>query len=247
MSELDEVRYLLSQATFPGVKSVLQTYERKLLDAQKDEVITEEKQEIQTEDTPPSPPEETKKSSTVELKKDVKVAAPVSTGGRVVYTPITDFAWDQNGYDSPIVTVYVDIEGVGTVKDNVKCDFTKSSFDLVVMDLKGKNYRLLKDNLEKDILPDKSKILIKKNKVVVKLQKVKGQYSYENWPQLTSKKSAEKRNQANKDPSAGIMDMMKDMYDEGDDNMKKIIGEAMMKSKSGEKMDTPPMPSMDGI
>ena len=29
------------------------------------------------------------------------------------------------------------------------------------------------------------------------------------------------------------MDMMKNMYDEGDDNMKKIIGEAMMKSRDG--------------
>jgi hypothetical protein len=36
-------------------------------------------------------------------------------------------------------------------------------------------------------------------------------------------------------------------YDEGDDNMKKIIGEAMLKSKSGEKMDAPPMPPMDGL
>jgi calcyclin binding protein len=42
----------------------------------------------------------------------------------------------------------------------------------------------------------------------------------------------------------GIMDMMKDMYDEGDDSMKKIIGEAMLKSKSGEKSEPPPMPNL---
>ena len=34
------------------------------------------------------------------------------------------------------------------------------------------------------------------------------------------------------------MDMMKDMYNEGDENMKKVIGEAMMKAQRGEK--TPP-------
>lgn len=33
----------------------------------------------------------------------------------------------------------------------------------------------------------------------------------------------------------GIMDMMKQMYDEGDENMKKVIGEAMLKSRNGEK------------
>ena len=34
------------------------------------------------------------------------------------------------------------------------------------------------------------------------------------------------------------------MYDEGDENMKKIIGEAMLKSQSGDR-STPP--SLDGI
>ena len=33
------------------------------------------------------------------------------------------------------------------------------------------------------------------------------------------------------------MDMMKDLYDNGDDNMRKIIGESMMKSRNGEKQD----------
>ena len=41
------------------------------------------------------------------------------------------------------------------------------------------------------------------------------------------------------DPMGGIMEMMKDMYDEGDENMKKIIGEAMLKSQRGEKPDAP--------
>lgn len=32
------------------------------------------------------------------------------------------------------------------------------------------------------------------------------------------------------------MDMMKNMYEDGDENMKKIIGEAMLKSARGEKV-----------
>jgi len=39
--------------------------------------------------------------------------------------------------------------------------------------------------------------------------------------------------------------MMKNMYDEGDENMKKVIGEAMMKSRSGEKMSPPSVPGGD--
>jgi calcyclin binding protein len=108
--------------------------------------------------------------------------------------------------------------------------------------LNGKNYRLIKDNLDKDIVPEKSKFLVKKNKVVIKLQKVKGEYSFEHWTNLTSKKGSRDKVAEKKDPSASIMDMMKDMYNDGDDNMKKIIGEAMMKSRSGEKMDMPTDP-----
>lgn len=40
------------------------------------------------------------------------------------------------------------------------------------------------------------------------------------------------------------MDMMKDMYESGDDNMRKVIGEAMLKSQRGEKSDAPAMPDM---
>lgn len=40
-------------------------------------------------------------------------------------------------------------------------------------DLVGKSYRLLQNNLDKDIVPEESKILIKKDKVIIKLQKVR--------------------------------------------------------------------------
>ena len=81
------------------------------------------------------------------------------------------------------------------------------------------------------------------------MQKVKGQYSYENWQQLVCKKkrdpNAEKKSK--EDPQGGIMDMMNQLYNDGDDNMKKVIGEAMLKSRSGEKLGEPTMPDMAGL
>jgi len=129
------------------------------------------------------------------------------------------------------------------VKDRVEVAFTKNSFDMKVQGLNGRNYRLIKDNLEKDIVPAESKFIVKANKVVLKLKKIKGEYSYEHWSSLTAKK---KREEGNKkaDPMGGIMDMMKNMYDDGDENMKKVIGEAMLKSKMGEKPDAPDMGGM---
>lgn len=65
--------------------------------------------------------------------------------------------------------------------------------------------------------------------------KVKGEYgSYDSWNQLTAKKKKKDKAATKDNPMGGIMDMMKDMYDNGDDQMKKMIGETMMKQRNGE-------------
>ena len=78
---------------------------------------------------------------------------PLSSTSNILYTPLENFDWDQGPYNSPLITIYIDLEGVGTVKDGVSVNFTKSSFDVKVLNLNGKNYRLFKENLEKDIVP----------------------------------------------------------------------------------------------
>ena len=153
------------------------------------------------------------------------------------YTSIDKFAFDAGGYDSHFVTLYIDLPGVGSIpRGQITCNFTKESFDLIVLDLKNKSYRLFKDNLEKDIDPDKSKIIVKKERILVKLAKVKqGEYGgYDYWSQLTAKKSKKDKKASESNPQASIMELMKDMYDQGDDNMKKVIGETMMKQQRGE-------------
>lgn len=230
MSEIEEVQRLIDQATYPGVKSNLQSYLRKLeLDAQKASAAAA----IETKPVPVPVPSVQPTSS-----------KPLLYGG--VYIPIENFSWDQGSYNSPTVTVYVEIPNVGSVKDNVQVEFGKCSFDLKVHGCDGRNYRLIKDNLDKDIVPEQSKFIVKKDKVVIKLQKVKGEYSYDSWTSLTAKKPRDPTKEAEKkkDPMGGIMDMMKDMYEEGDENMKKIIGEAMLKSKSGEKPEPPSFDKM---
>ena len=155
----------------------------------------------------------------------------------VEFTPIETFGWDSGEYNSPWVNVYVTLEGVGSVKKDVECTFTNDGFDLTVKGLNGKNFRLLKDNLEHDIVPEESKRIVKKDRVTIKLKKVKGEYSYDTWNNLTAKKNKVEKQKKKDDPMGGIMDMMKDMYDSGDDQMKKVIGEAMLKSKQGGEME----------
>ena len=71
-----------------------------------------------------------------------------------------------------MLTIYVELPGVGTVKDKVQCSFTSESFDLKILDFNSRNFRLIKDNLEHDIIPAESKYIVKKDKVILKLKKV---------------------------------------------------------------------------
>lgn len=151
------------------------------------------------------------------------------------YTTIDKYAFDAGGYNSPTVSIYIALPNVGSIpRDNITCSFSASSFDLIVRDLGGKSYRLVNDNLENDIVPEKSKILVKADKIVIKLGKKKTEYGgHDHWSQLTAKKDKKKKAADAANPAAGIMDLMKDMYDSGDDNMKRMIGETMQKQREG--------------
>ncbi|GMI47142.1 hypothetical protein TrCOL_g9862 [Triparma columacea] len=158
-----------------------------------------------------------------------------------MYVPILTFAFDPGEYNSKSLSIYITagMENIIDSKDSISCDFTETSFDLKVMGHEGKNFRLFKDNLAHNIDPSKSKYLVKQSKIVIKLAKCKGEFSYDHWESLTAKPGTKKGKKD--DPQASIMSLMKDMYDGGDDDMKKMIGESMLKSQRGEKMD------MDGM
>lgn len=188
-SEIEEVDHLLSIATFSGVKGALNAHRSKLLKA-----AELEKQSRETTQAAVS-------AAVHETSAPIRV--PIVS--KTQFIPIEDFAWDQGEYNSPVVSIFIDLEGVGEAKDRVDASFSTNGFDLKITDLKGKNYRLLKDNLDKNIVPDKSKCVVKNNKIVLKLQKVKGEYSYEHWNSLTAKKKKTEESAANakKDPMGG--------------------------------------------
>ena len=147
-------------------------------------------------------------------------AAPSATSAAPAkFETISTFYWEPGEYNSPDVTVCVPLNGVrkSTKEDGcaVTCEFTKESFDLRVAYFeKTKHYRMLKDNLGKDIVPDASSFSVKKNKVVVKLRKAKDGYNtYEHWSELCAKRSRRSGGGEGKaDPLGGINDIMRDMY-----------------------------------
>ena len=142
----------------------------------------------------------------------------------------SSYGWDQS---DKFVSIYVSgLPGVGDLpKENIHCKFEKSSFDLTVVGLNGEDYRLRITNLDKAIDAKGCKFKIKSDRIIVMLRKVKGEYGPDHWSDLKSKKSKESKEKIEKDPTAGIMDLMKDMYESGDDKMRETIGKAMMESQ----------------
>lgn len=88
MSEIDEVKHLLSIATFPGVKQLLENYSRQL-----------SKEELPVAQPIHSASGSHTNSESVAGNHAVPVAAALVTPPRPavegVFVPIDDFAWDQ--------------------------------------------------------------------------------------------------------------------------------------------------------
>lgn len=198
------------------------------------------------------PPAAPKTPSPTPTPAPVK-AAPAAGSG--LYKTIDRFAFDAGTSSDKFVTLYIPLMGVGSIpKDQITCDFTTDSFDLIVRDhLDGKSYRIKKDSLEHDIVVEQSKFIVKADKILVKLAKVKGEYgSYDYWSKLSDPKRKTKKfkkssSGSSSDPASSINDMMREMYENGDDQMRKVIGETMLKQQRGELGKDAGMGGMGGL
>ncbi|XP_046984855.1 calcyclin-binding protein [Schistocerca americana] len=144
---------------------------------------------------------------------------------------LTNYAWDQS---DKYVKIYVTLKNLEALNEtNIECVFTERSFSLKVNGLDGKNYILNICNLLEKIIVAKCYWKKKGDTLIVFLAK---KSPGANWSHMTSveKKASEpkvpKLNHSD-DPSAGLMDMMKQMYQEGDDEMKRTIAKAWAESR----------------
>lgn len=161
-----------------------------------------------------------------------KPAGPKVPKENAVFTvKLTDYAWDQS---EKFVKFYVTLSGVHSIPaENVKTVFGNRRIELQVSALGNKNYSMVISNLMNDIVPDSSYHKVKTDMVVVFLRKS----SPQNWSHVTilEKKAKEPKTPKpevdSNDPSSSLMTMMKQMYDEGDDEMKRTIAKAWTEAR----------------
>jgi len=110
----------------------------------------------------------------------------------------------------------------------------EKSLDITICGYQDKNWRLVIPALHDKVKKGECSFVLKTNSVVVKLKKG----SLGVWSSLKAEKKfnpLKNVKEGKEDPQKGLMDMMKRMYDEGDDEMKRTISEAWTKA-SQEKM-----------
>ncbi|XP_027087486.1 uncharacterized protein [Coffea arabica] len=176
-----------------------------------------------------------KLSKNAALTKSLQVPTPICTAPKglsspaLLYVTLGSFSWDQ---DNEKVKIYASLEGVD--QEKIEADFKPMSFDLKFHDVQGKNYRCAIPKLNKEIVPEKCKVVVRPTKVIITLVKA----SKGNWSDLHFKEDKLKPNlDKDHDPMAGIMDLMKNMYEEGDEEMKQTIAKAWTDARSGKAAD----------
>lgn len=200
--DIDEMEQLMKGAQRQKVKDILSIEVRKL--------VTEcsKLEEVAKSDAPHC----SKKTPTEPKHYEVK---------------INNYAWDQT---SKFVKFYVTFKDIHTIPvENVTCLYTKKSVELKVKNFENKDYVFNIKNLLYTINEADSNFKIKTDMIIINLAKVDNV----NWSHVTEveKKAKDASSMApevdkNADPSDGLMSIMKNMYDKGDDNMKRTIAKA---------------------
>jgi calcyclin binding protein len=154
----------------------------------------------------------------------------------ITWKPIDRFSWEQTETE---VKIYVtSLEGLKShPKENIHLHTTKDSVTVSIKNFQNSSYRLKFPKLTNDITGGKvtqksngfSVTLIKKDKT--------------RWDSLVPKKVVAVKEQEEeeegkgdtKDAGDSLMKMMKELYETGDDDMKKTIAEAWSKAKNKEE------------
>jgi calcyclin binding protein len=148
------------------------------------------------------------------------------------YKDITTYAWDQS---EKYLKVYVTVNGVQKLsKENITTEFKNKSFRLRVENLDNSNYQCHVAFLWDDIVPSDSYYKVKTDSILLMLKKAQERktWAYVTEREDKKKKTSKADEKKEKDPNEGLMDMLKQMYEDGDDEMKRTIAKSFSESKT---------------
>ncbi|KAJ3594322.1 hypothetical protein NHX12_003629 [Muraenolepis orangiensis] len=205
------------EADLQELGSLLEKAERKRVQ----ELLKEEQKKVEKEIT----------AKRQQKEQQVRREADPTAAAKAAYTvKISNYGWDQS---DKFVKIYLTLKGVHTIpSENVEVNFKERSFSVLVKDLDGKNHQLTILNLLNLIDAKESCKKIKTDMLLIMCKK----QTQKKWEYLTQieKQSKDKDKPAvneNADPSDGLMNMLKKIYSDGDDEMKRTINKAWSESQ----------------
>lgn len=230
--DAEELRSLGEQAKRQKVRDIITVATRKLeteLSSLREELIKEEDR----------------------LKDRVAKEAQAPAGvKKIPEVEIKNYSWDQT---DKFVKIYLTgLTGLDQLANEaIRTEYTDSSLTVRIENLQGKT---LIFNIKKTchkIAPDKSYHKVKPDYLLIFMAKHNPGSS---WSHMTAaeKALADSKKASNtpkfddkEDPSAGLMNMMKKLYDDGDDEMKRTIAKAWTESR--DKTGGGGLPDMGGF
>jgi calcyclin binding protein len=165
-------------------------------------------------------------------------APPKPAPRRKIYQAIESYAFSDSSDTARIIIS--DIDGL----NDAVVDFspTERAFTVtIVREAQGRpDLRLTVSPLKK-IVPDGSRFT-KKNKTLTIILKKKKSTTWSKLKKTASsvKKPKPGEDKSKEDPSAGLMDMMKKMYEDGDDDMKRTMQKAWWEAQNKKDGDKTP-------
>ncbi|GFQ89604.1 calcyclin-binding protein [Trichonephila clavata] len=152
-------------------------------------------------------------------------------------TKLYNYGWDQS---DKFLKIYLTMNGIQNFPaDSVNANFAAKSVEIHILD-EGKkiNSVLAVNNLLHPIIPGESYFKVKTDMVVVFLKKS----SSVDWQCVTEveKKSKEAKTpkfDKEEDAGASLMSLMKQMYEDGDDDMKRTIAKAWTEARDKKSPD----------
>ena len=226
--DIEELNKLIEVALRPNIKRQLTEYKNNLTNLMHEEKKKNEAEKKKKE-------EESKKEKT-ETNSEKKTEIDPSKLN-ATFTTISKYAFDTS--NDKYIKLYL-TDGFDGIKSfsssNIKSKFTKNSFDVCILGWKNRNYRFSCFNLSKEITPNDSYVKQTNSGLIVYLAKAN---KSDFWDSLEKKKGLFGNKDEdgapaldkNKDPNQSLMEMMRDMYQNGDPEMKRMIAEAWTKSR----------------
>jgi len=162
----------------------------------------------------------------LEKKKELIEKAETAPKPASYSIPVTNFAWDQS---AGFVKIYITLEkNHGITEDAVTLSFpTKRSVSTTF----GK-YIFQISKLNKEVDAEKSYFKVKTDSLLLMLKKGGDGGHWDDVREKEDKFGVKDKKDVAEDPSAGLMSLMKKMYDEGDDEMKRTINKSWYEAQS---------------